>query len=141
MIAGKYLFVAGLALGALSGAAGARLWQTWITIPRLTAEITKAVTAEQEKLCLIRVTDAAHTAQASEILRQKQAGAAALEAFRRFAANEADAALATLETLEQEIAAYERALAETGRTCPLDDTTRRWLLGQPDPAGDQPGGG
>lgn len=67
-------------------------------------------------------------AKLEEERRLRAAGELAIAGYTRALA-EADARdRAEDEKREQEIADYERRLAETGRSCGLDDADREWLL-------------
>lgn len=63
----------------------------------------------------------------NEALRQMQARDEALAAYATRRAQEEAATQARQSELEQEIARYEKALADAGRACRLDDGDVDWL--------------
>ena len=116
--------------GALSGAAF-WAWNAFIDNPQLVS-VTKA-TAEAQ--CKIRVLEAAKAAEAAERARQDAASEAAIKAYLAAAEARQKAEDAAREQLEQEIADYEKRLADEGRSCALDDADIGWLRGQQSAAG------
>lgn len=102
----------------------------WIDRPAIIREAT----AQANNACTIRTLDAANRAEQAERQRQRQINADVVRVYEQaLRASEAENA-AIDQQRTQEIADYEKELAEAGRNCPIGDRDLEWLLRNNQPA-------
>jgi hypothetical protein len=87
-----------------------------------------AVAAAARKDFVARAELEAEKAKNAELVRQLNAGAAAIEEARKQADADAIAAEETARRTEVEIVAYEKRLAAAGRSCRIDPADLDFLL-------------
>jgi hypothetical protein len=108
----------------VAAGAAAIVWASLSAFDRLIDD--PAVAAAARKDFVARAELEAEKAKSAELVRQLNAGAAAIEEARKQAEADAIAAEETARRTEVEIVAYEKRLAAAGRSCRAHDAPSGW---------------